>query len=213
MLEFDDGFYSISTCPYPNEAFLGGRGEPGRPIYEDFLPKERQLPNKLRYLMDMCEERLKQHPQSGKEQKRNMRLHAKARKYPPDGNIWQIIAKYGWRRRGWLPHAYPALGKGSVVPTDWCGFGCTLMNEEALSRIDFSGYRGGGTEDLYVIWHNWYPANLRINCIMHCPADHIIWDKKKGKDTNQYHHFQTSHHTTGEYVGHLVINKVPWDVT
>ena len=38
----------------------------------------------------------------------------------------------------------PGHWRGSVVPTDWCGFGCTLMNKRALTAAHFDGYDGRG---------------------------------------------------------------------
>jgi hypothetical protein len=52
--------------------------------------------------------------------------------------------------------AYPGLGIGAVVPSDRCGFGCTLMSKRALSLAQFDGYDGSGTEDLYMVWKRWH---------------------------------------------------------
>jgi len=38
----------------------------------------------------------------------------------------------------------------------------------------FDGYDGRGTEDLYVCFHRWYPAGLRIGAIPHSLCDHVI---------------------------------------
>lgn len=213
MLEFDDGFYSISTCPYPNSAWLGGFGSPTKPIEEDFLPHERVLPWKLKRAHESCEKRLKtlkDRPAIEREQKRMGRLAERIRKCPPDGNIWEVIAKHGWRRRGWLDHAYPAIGRGAVVPSEWCGFGCTLLNAEALALADFEGYDGRGTEDLFVCWNRWHPAGLRLNVITHCPCDHVIWSKKKGGDAAEYVHHVAYHEAEGECRGHLRVRQKPW---
>jgi hypothetical protein len=126
------------------------------------------------------------------------------------GNVWECNSKFGWRRRGWLENAYPAIGVGAVVPSDWCGFGCTLMNHAALQLANFDGYDGQGTEDLYVVWRRWHPAGLRINVIPHCPCDHVIWQKKKGGAEDEYNIILSSHETQGECVGHLRTRKVPW---
>lgn len=214
MLEFDGGFYSVSTCPYPNVAFLGGFGTPQNPISEDYLPQERALPWKLKRAWDACERRLKDATYNQKRREKEIarrgRLHDRIKRCPPDGNVWQVIAKHGWRRRGWLDNAYPAIGRGAVVPSDWCGFGCTLLNAEALALADFEGYDGKGTEDLFVCWHRWYPAGLRLNVITHCPCDHVIWEKKKGGDSGRYTHHIAYHETEGECRGHLRVRQVPW---
>jgi len=50
-------------------------------------------------------------------------------KYPPKSNVFVANGKK-WRRRGWFDFAYPAIGKGAIVPSDWCGFGATMMNKK-----------------------------------------------------------------------------------
>lgn len=215
MLKFDGGYYSISTCPYPNSAFLGGFGSPQHAIAEDFLPSERIIPAELKAEYEANEVELKKYQEQKKEPPKEAvdrwtETNKKIRACPPDGNIWQVIAKHGWRRRGWLDNAYPSIGKGSVVPSDWCGFGCTLMNREALALADFEGYDGRGTEDLYVCWHRWHPAGLRLNVIPHCPCDHVIWQKKKGGDEKEYVHHIAYHEAEGEFRGHLRVKQHKW---
>ena len=213
MLAFDKGYYSVSTCPYPNEAFLGGHGTPQRPILEDFNEDERDLPDELKAEIAALKEEAKtnKEPAPGKGWiERKKAVDEKVKKCPPTGNIWEVIAKHGWRRRGWLNHAYPAIGKGAVVPSDWCGFGCTLMNNKSLQLANFDGYEGKGTEDLFVVWQRWHQADLRINVITHCPCDHVIWEKKKGGKEEEYNIIISFHETAGECLGHLRTRKVPW---
>jgi len=215
MLRFDGGYYSISTCPYPNTAFLGGFGTRYNPIAEDFLPHERKLPDELKAELEANEKEGEEYVKSKKAPPEDVRIkwnetNKKIRECPPDGTIWEVIAKHGWRRRGWLDNAYPAIGKGSVVPTDWCGFGCTLMNKEALSLAYFDGYDGKGTEDLFICWHRWNPAGLRLNVITHTPCDHVIWMKKKGGDKDKYVLHHSYHEPDGEFRGHLRVRQSPW---
>jgi len=214
-LEFDAGYYSVATCPYPNTAFLGGFGTPMNPIAEDFLPNERKLTDELKKELEANDAELKSYQESKKPIPDDVRerwnaTNKKIKECPPDGNIWEVTAKYGWRRRGWLDNAYPAIGKGAMVPSDWCGFGCTLMNREALSLAYFDGYDGKGTEDLFICWHRWHPAGLRLNVIPHCPCDHVIWAKKKGGDEKVYTLHQSYHEQMGEHRGHLRVRQVPW---
>lgn len=215
MIRFDAGYYSISTCPYPNAAFLGGFGTPYKPIEEDFTPGERLIPEAVKKEMADAEAEQKACGEAKKQPTEEQRAkweatNKKVRECPPDGNIWQVIAKYGWRRRGWLDHAYPAIGRGSVVPSDWCGFGCTLLNKEALALAHFEGYEGKGTEDLFICWHRWYPAGLRLNVITHCPCDHVIWEKKKGGSEKTFTHHMSYHETEGDCRGHLRVRQMPW---
>ena len=206
-LAWDGGYYSVAFCPYPNMLWLGGLGEPGRPMAEDFLPHERKLSRRHRLCLEACERRMKAAP-SDREARRKARLEKRARTKPADGNIWQVIAKYGWRRRGWLDHAYPGIGLGVMVPSTWCGFGCTLMSREALTLADFSGYAGQGTEDVFVIAHRWQPAELRIALLPHCPCDHLHMERRGGEDHINY--LRAYHEPAGECRGHLRIESRPW---
>jgi len=136
-----------------------------------------------------------------KECKRLQRLSERVKESEPDGNIWDVIAKYGWRRRGWFDFAYPGIGRGSIVPIDWCGMGCTLMSQRALALADFNGYNGGGTQDLFLCWHRWHPAGLRIACVPHIACDHV---KRRG---DKIEHLRAFHEADGEYRGHLRVRS------
>ena len=48
MLHFDRGYYSVSTCPYPNDLFLGGRGTPQNHISPTLIDAERVIPEDLK---------------------------------------------------------------------------------------------------------------------------------------------------------------------
>jgi len=207
-------YYDVAAVTYPNGLFLGGFGTPQNPIAEDFLPEERKLPERLKIALRACEERLKscQDKSVGeKESKRLRRLMERVKKCPPDGNIWEIISKYGWRKRGWMEFAYPAIGRGSIVPSDWCGLGCTLLSKKALALATFDGYEGKGTQDLYLCWHRWYPAGIRIACIPHVVCDHV---KRKSPDDNNEDpdiiHYRAFHELDAKYSGHLRTTKQPW---
>ena len=212
MLEFDDGYYGVSSCPYPNTLFLGGRGTPQNQIAEDFLPHERVLPEDLKRDWTAFEEKLKTTAPNEVQKlwdDEGTALQKKVRECPPDGNIWEVIGKHGWRPRGWLDHAYPAIGRGAVVASDWCGFGCTLMNRQALDLAHFDGYDGKGTEDLFIVWKRWYPVGVRINVITHCLCDHVIWEKKKGGDASKYTLLHAYHENEGQHVGHIRVATKP----
>ena len=213
MMPQADGtsFYDVAAVTYPNGLFLGGNGTPQNPIAEDFTEKERKLPPRLVRALEACRERLKAEPTSEKEGKRLGRLHERAKRCPPDGNVFEVNGKHGWRRRGWMDFAYPGIGRGAIVPSDWCGLGCTLMSAKALALATFEGYDGRGTQDLFLCWHRWHPAGLRIACIPHTAADHV---KRKGKDAPadapEYTHYRAYHETEGEYRGHLRVRQQPW---
>lgn len=212
MLEFDDGFYSVSTCPYPSQgggAFLGGRGIPERPILPDFYDDEREIPADLKKKMAQHQERLqklKGRPDE-KWKQQHREISQAVQKCPPIGNVFFCNSK-GFRRRGWMHAAYPEIGIGSVVPTDWCGFGCTLMNKRALSLAQFDGYDGSGTEDLYIVWKRWHRVGIRLNVIPHSPCDHVIRDPKRSEKFILCQSFHES--KDQECVGHLRIEQRPW---
>jgi hypothetical protein len=206
--------YDIAAGTYPNGLFLGGFGSPSHQIAEDFLPHERQLPPKLKLCFEECEKRLKavKDPKSGeKEMKRMGRLRERIKNKPPEGNVWEITAKHGWRRRGWMDFAYPGIGKGAVVPSDWCGLGCTLLSKRALAHADFCGYDGRGTQDLFLCWHRWYPAGLKIACVPHVVADHIKRKPPEAPaDAPDIIHYRAYHETEGECRGHLRVRQQPF---
>lgn len=210
MLDFDDGYYSVSTCPYPSQgggAFLGGRGTPERPILPDFYDDEREIPASLKKRMDNHLSLLKKGPPSLDWRKKHKELSHSVQSCKPIGNVFHCNSK-GFRRRGWMHAAYPEIGIGAVVPTDWCGFGCTLMNKRALSLAQFDGYDGSGTEDLYIVWKRWYRHGLRINVIPHSPCDHVIRDRKH---KNKFILCQAYHESKDqECVGHLRMELRPW---
>lgn len=216
MLSFDGGYYSIAFCPYPSQgggSFMGGFGSPTEVIFRDFNMEERELPQEKLDEWTALQERI----QKAKEEKPEevgqlLEQEHEWRKEmektcPPKhgGNIWKLIAENGWRQRGWFDYAYPALGKGAVVPIDWCGFGCTLMNWEAIAAADFTGYGGKGTEDLFIIWRRWFPKGLRLCAIPHCPCDHVIRDEKAGVI-----HVMTRHESNPETEGHLRKSFLPF---
>jgi hypothetical protein len=207
-------YYDVAAVTYPNGLFLGGFGSPQSAINEDFAMEERKVPERLKNAIKACEARLKECKDkevAEKEMKRMARLRDRIKKCPPDGNIWEITAKYGWRRRGWMDFAYPAIGRGSIVPSDWCGFGCTLMSQKALSLATFEGYDGRGTQDLFICWNKWYPAGVRIACVPHTVCDHV--KRKSSQDTKEdpeIIHYRAYHEDDERYRGHLRIKKQQW---
>jgi hypothetical protein len=206
----EDGspFYHAAAVTYPNGLFLGGNGTPQNPIAEDFNEKERKLPPRLVRALEACRARLKDCQDKAineREGKRLGRLAERVRKCPPDGNVFEVTAKHGWRRRGWMDFAYPGIGRGAIVPSDWCGLGCTLMSARALALATYEGYDGKGTQDLFLCWHRWNPNGLRIAAIPHTAADHVKRDAK-----GEVVHHRAYHETEGEFRGHLRQRQQPW---
>jgi hypothetical protein len=203
--------YDVAAGTYPNGLFLGGFGTPQNPIAEDFLPSEKKLPPRLLLCIERNKERIKKTKDQKivhKEMERATRLHQRAKKYPPDGNIFEVNAKHGWRRRGWMDFAYPGIGRGAVVPSDWCGLGVTMLSQKALAHADFCGYDGRGTQDLFLCWQRWHPNGLKIACVPHIVADHI---KRKSdhddKDAPDIIHYRAYHEQEGECRGHLRVRQ------
>ena len=222
VLKFDNGYYEVASCPYPSQgggSFLCGRGTFQESILRDYYDDEKDVNPKIlkrvkRYEKEYHKAKTaiqkiqKQCPEGDKLVARMALLSKKIgywkifirnRAMPKSMNVYVNNSK-GWRRRGWFDNAYPAIGKGAIVPTDWTGFGCTLMNQRALNLIDFSGYEGRGTEDLFIGWQRWYLNGVKIAAIPHCPADHVI---RVRKEKNKYSYIFTFHEPEGEYVGHL----------
>jgi len=208
-------YYDIAAATYPNGLFLGGFGDPRHQIAEDFLPEERQLKPRLKLLMERCEERMKAIPRptsseeavkaqatADKEGKRMGRLREWVKKSPPTGNVFELNAK-GYRRRGWMEYAYPGIGLGAVVPSDWCGLGCTLLSKAALAHADFTGYEGKGTQDLFLCWSRWHPNGLRIACVPHVACDHIKRQTDEKTKKTEVIHYRAYHEQEGECRGHL----------
>ena len=209
-------FYDVAMVTYPNGLFLGGYGDPAHPIAEDFLPEERALPDELKQEYEAFKkeetEFIKEKKIPPKEwQEKVASLMKKVRECPPGGNVFEMNAKHGWRRRGWLENAYPGIGHGAIVPTDWIGTGCVLLSKKALALATFEGYTGEGTQDLYLCWRRWHPAGLRLCAITHTVCDHVKHElDKNGKHTGKYIHMEASHEQLGEYRGHLRCLSKPW---
>jgi hypothetical protein len=207
-LEFDDGYYGIAMITYPNGQFLGGRGSPTHPIAEDYKQDERDIPSDLKKQIKKKDERLKELFQkkqmhSQEEQKEWEELDKKIKSCPPKGNIFELQAK-GWKQRGWMDSAYPAIGRGAILPTDWVGLGCTIMNKKALSLATFEGYDLKGTQDLFLCWNRWHPADIKMCVIPHILCSHV---KRKvgedGKRTDEIEIHEAYHELEGEFIGHI----------
>jgi hypothetical protein len=214
VLNIPDHYYDIAMVTYPNSGFLGGRGDYQHPIAQDFLPHERQLGKRLKLVWEEAQKRLQtatDQKVADKEQKRLQRLNKRIEKCPPDGNVFAVNGKYGWRKRGWFENAYPGIGRGSIVPTDWVGLGCTLLNKKALELATFEGYDGNGTQDLFLCFRRWKPMGLNMACIPHILCDHVKPERDKdNKRTGNTVHMKAWHEPQGECEGHLRTAIVPW---
>ena len=213
-LKFDRGYYEVAFGLYPSQGggpFLGGRGTPESTILPNVYPEERIIPGKLALRMEALTKRrdelraaITERDEDDKVEayRQTIRtigqIQAKLERFPAQGDV-QSLNSRKWRKRGWFDFAYPAIGKGAMVPIDWCGFGCTLLTRRALAFCDFSGYDGTGTEDLYVIWRKWHNAGIRIAGLPHVLCDHVI----RVRGSEKYVIVECYHERQGECVGHL----------
>lgn len=217
MLKFDNGYYDVAMCTYPSQGggpFLGGRGTKQRQILDDIYLDEREVPKSKLDKIDAIDSNIRKLAEkdtlSKKEDekiqsliKQKKKLVEECEKSAPLGNVHTLNGK-AWRKRGWMDYAYPGIGKGAVVPTDWIGLGCTLFSEKALQLAHFDGYEGHGTQDLYLCWNRFTPNGLNMCVIPHSPCDHAI--RQRNGDDQLWENFvlvNAYHETEGDFVGHL----------
>jgi len=204
ILKFDHGYYDVAMCSYPSQgggAYLGGRGDYWSYIFEDFLENERSIPKEL---LQRKKEHLQIEDKNEAWAEKMHELSDEIKKCPPKNNVYALNGKK-WRRRGWMEYAYPSIGKGAIVPTDWVGLGCTLLSKKALALAHFDGYEGKGTQDLYLGWHRWKPNGLNMCVTSHAICDHVIRERAGDaqQDYKQIKICNAYHQPDGEYEGHL----------
>jgi hypothetical protein len=225
-IAFDNGWYDIAMCTYPNSEFLGGRASPHNWILPSVYPDERALTDEVKARMEAKKERekvlIEAQQQPTEEDIAEWRKLDKDVEKCPAENVWALNAK-GWRKRGWLTSAYPAIGLGAILPTDWVGVGCTLLNKRALDVANFTGYDGGTTQDLFLCNRVWTPASMRMAVITHALCSHVKWRTKfnkanepeldaAGKEIRELVIHYARHEFGGECHGHLRCENRPWSI-
>ena len=207
-LKFDDGYYDVAMVSYPSQgggSFLGGRGSFVKHIEDDVMEDERDIPKELEAKLKKRQKEARQKSFNPDKEwiKEGLKLKEEIKKCPPKGNVFELNAKR-WKKRGWMEHAYPAIGRGAILPTDWVGFGCTLMSKKALSLAHFDGYFGKGTQDLHICWNFWNPNELKMAVITHVLCDHIV-RSRDGEDQkwDKFVHVMAYHEQMGDTKGHL----------
>lgn len=215
ILDFDQGYYDVAMCSYPSQgggAFLGGRGDYFHHIAEDFTIDEKEVPEEILKEIEDRKEKCKAEGFEATEEwiERDNQINEEIKKCPPKGNVFEANAK-NWRRRGWMEYAYPAIGKGAILPTDWVGLGCTLMSRKALSMAHFDGYEGKGTQDLYMGWNYWKPNDIKMCVTTHSICDHVI-RRRDGEEQlwEDFVHVRAYHEIEGECEGHLRQRHIPF---
>jgi len=106
-----------------------------------------------------------------------------------------------------LELAYPGIGRGAILPTDWVGLGCTLMSRAALALANFEGYALKGTQDLFLCWERWHPAGLRLAVVPHILCHHVKRDRNK---PDELIFWRAYHETAGEFIGHPRVRREPF---
>jgi hypothetical protein len=216
LLSFDNGYYDVAMCTYPSQGggpFLGGRGTYQKQIEEDIKTEERDIPKEVLKKRSELDKKISKETDEKNAKKileeiRN--LDEEIKTFPPKGNVYQLNAKE-WKKRGWMDYAYPAIGKGSIVPTDWVGMGCTMLSEKALAMAHFDGYEGKGTQDLYLGWNRWKPNGLNMCVTTHAICDHVIRQRGEG-DEQLWENFvvvNAYHEPEGVCQGHLRQRHTP----
>lgn len=210
VLNMPDNYYDVAMVTYPNQLFLGGRGEPRNPIYENETVEERELSKELLELKNQLDEEGNGYNERKEEpldewKKKIEYFRDEVKKCKPKGHVWQLNGEFGWRKRGWLDYAYPAVGRGAILPTDWVGMGCTLISKRALKVSSFEGFNGGGTQDLFLSYHRWWPCQYRLCVITHTLCDHV-----KPNDKGELTHYMAYHEQYGDAQGHLRMRSQPW---
>lgn len=203
-IEFDDNYYGVAMITYPNGQFLGGRGTEGAHICPDIYDDERKIPKSVLEKKKHLQEALKRNGANEKLVSEMQKNELEIKECPPAGNIFHLQSKK-WRKRGWLEAAYPGIGRGAILPTDWVGLGCTMMNKKALSLATFYGYPLRGTQDLFLCWRRWHQNDIRMCVIPHVACAHVKKVSKNG--TDEIIIFSPYHEKTGEYEGHLRVEQ------
>lgn len=214
VLQFDNGYYHVAFCTYPNDGPLGGMGvHAGAVMAPNIYEDERKLTPELRKERDALNKAfraIKRRDKIPEElTKKAEELRKKIEECPPDGNIFTLQGRR-WRRRGWLDHAYPGIGLGAVLPSAWAGFGCNLHSRKAADLCDWTGYDGGGTEDVFITAFRWNPAGIRIAVVPHVYCSHVVGGFKKEGRGDGYVLLHAYHEHDGEQQGHLRTRPIPW---
>lgn len=188
---------------------MGGRGDKRQWILPTVYDEERELAPEVKERMEALNTKKASGETLTPEDEKEIKELAEALKNaPPKGNVFELQSK-GWRRRGWLTDAFPAIGKGAVLESDWMPCGNNLFSRRAINRVDFIAYQLGGTEDLHCTHERLKPAGLRMCVIPHCLSHHVQRLKdKEGKE--KYLIYYMYHEEAGECVGHLRHRNINW---
>lgn len=209
MLNFDGGYYDVAFCPYVSSGkggIMGGRGNDYQHILPNVYEDEREITQELKDKIEENNKKFKEY--QDKKEKPPKELYEKmeyfkgeVEKSPPKGNVFTLNG-IKWRQRGWLEWAFPGVGKGCVVNSDWMPTGNNLFSKNAIQYLDFAGYEGKGTQDLFLAFKKLKQHGIKICVIPHSVSHHVVRDKMED-GTIKYKIMMLRHESEGECVGHL----------
>jgi len=207
MLAFDAGFYDVAFCPYISSGgggIMGGRGNERNHILPNVYEDEYEIPDELADRVKAHRDLLQPNVQPSQEwHDANGNLVEEIKMHSAKGNVFTLNGK-NWRKRGWLESAYPGLGKGVVLPSDWMPMGNNLFSKKALNLVDFTGYVGAGTQDLFLTFRRLKQHAIRICVIPHSVSSHVL------RKPDGFRIITLRHESEGEFEGHLRQEETDW---
>jgi hypothetical protein len=207
MLAFDGGYYDVAFCPYVSSGgggIMGGRGNERNPILPNIYEDEYNLPGDLAKALNEHREKLTPNTRPSEDWNReNARLIEEVKKQPPKGNVFALNS-VNWRQRGWLEAAFPGIGKGACLPSDWMPMGNNLFSSKALNLVDFTGYVGAGTQDLFLTFRRLKQNRIKICVIPHSVSSHVL------RKQDGFRIITLRHEPDGEFEGHLRQDEADW---
>lgn len=209
MLAFDGGYNDVAFCPYVSAGgggVMGGRGSASAWILPNWYDDEKAIAPDLAAQMEAHKAKRGEGEPSKEWLQERDEIAAKLKACGPKGNVFQLNADR-WRQRGWLEWAYPGIGKGAALPSDWLPMGNNLFSRKAINLVDFTGYTGRGTQDLYLSY-KLAAHGLRFIVIPHSPSHHVV--RKQNADGGAFTMFYLFHEAAGECVGHLRQREIPF---
>ena len=215
MLRFDNGYYGVAFVPYVSSGgggIMGGRGTPQNHILPNVYEDEFNIPAELAARMKAHEAARDAAKIDGKDGEawiaEATKLNEEIKACPPKGNVFALNATK-WRKRGWLDYAAPAIGKGAALESDWQPMGNNVFSRKAFTLLDFSGYEGKGTQDLYSGFLRLAPHGIKFCVIPHCTSNHVV-KRKDGTGNIIYKMLYLYHETQGDCIGHLRQREIDW---
>lgn len=209
MLGFDDGYYDVAFCPYVSQGkggIMGGRGNDYSHILPNIFDDEHKINEELQNKIDSHKKELEESgkPPTKEWAEKMEYFKGEVGKCPVDGNVFTLNGKK-WRPRGWLEFAYPGLGKGAIVPSDWMPMGNNLFSKKSLNYMDFVGYEGKGTQDLHLAFKRLKQHGLKFCVIPHSVSHHVVREKIQLPTETKFNYkiMMLHHESEGDYVGHL----------